>query len=312
MRILHSARLLLLAALLPLAGLALDNSDCFDCHNDKSLVKTNAAGQSVSLFVDKGVFTNSIHAKHLCVSCHSDITDLPHPDHFTAKEVSCAQCHRVETDIYKGSDHGQAVHKGTPEAASCKDCHGSNHYLLSSRNPASPVYRTNLPKTCERCHNNVADMEKFKLHQSGPGLSYEKSVHGIALLENGKINAANCADCHGTHDLHRSTNPASKLYWQKVPATCGKCHENVAQTYLRSVHRLPRRAHHCRGKGDKLTGLGRKHPRNLRPVPCIAAHRDAVPAAAKCICHVCGELPRPGAQGRQPHGCQLRLVPRRA
>ena len=236
MRILHSARLLLLAALLPLAGLALDNSDCFDCHNDKSLVKTNAAGQSVSLFVDKGVFTNSIHAKHLCVSCHSDITDLPHPDHFTAKEVSCAQCHRVETDIYKGSDHGQAVHKGTPEAASCKDCHGSNHYLLSSRNPASPVYRTNLPKTCERCHNNVADMEKFKLHQSGPGLSYEKSVHGIALLENGKINAANCADCHGTHDLHRSTNPASKLYWQKVPATCGKCHENVAQTYLRSVH----------------------------------------------------------------------------
>ena len=226
----------LLAALLPHANAAIENSDCFDCHNDKALVKSNAAGQVVSLFVDKSAFTNSIHAKHLCVSCHSDIIDLPHPDHFVAKEVTCSQCHRVESDIYKGSDHGQAVHKGKSEAASCKDCHGSNHYLLGSRNPASPVYRTNLPKTCERCHNNAADMEKFKLHQSGPGLSYEKSVHGIALLEKGMMNAANCADCHGTHDLHRSTNPASKLYWQTVPATCGKCHENVDQTYLRSVH----------------------------------------------------------------------------
>ena len=184
----------LLAALLPLAGMAIDNSDCFDCHAEKGLVKTNTDGKVVALFVDKNSFTNSIHAKHLCVSCHSDITDLPHPDHFTAKPVSCAQCHRVETEIYRGSDHGQAVHKGVPEAASCKDCHGNNHYLLSYRNPASPVYRTNLPKTCEHCHSNTAEMEKFNLRQSGPGLSYEKSVHGIALLENGKMNAANCAD----------------------------------------------------------------------------------------------------------------------
>ncbi len=232
----HILLVLLLAALLPRGVVALDNSDCFDCHGDKTLVKTNTAGLVVSLFVDKASFTNSIHAKHLCVSCHTDITDLPHPDHFVAKPISCGQCHRVETDIYKASDHGQAVHKGVPEAASCKDCHGNNHYLLGSRNPASPVYRTNLPKTCERCHSNAADMEKFKLRQTGPGLSYEKSVHGIALLEKGEMNAANCADCHGSHDLHKSTNPASKLNWQNVPITCGKCHENVFQTYSRSVH----------------------------------------------------------------------------
>ena len=218
------------------AAAAIANADCFDCHSDKTLATTNAAGQSHTLYVDQNAFTNSIHTKNLCVSCHSDITELPHPDHFVAQPVSCAQCHRVETDIYKGSDHGQAVHKGVPEAATCKDCHGSNHYLLSSRNPASPVYRTNLPKTCERCHNKTAEMEKFKLRQDAPGLSYEKSVHGIALLQNGKINAANCADCHGSHDLHKSTNPASKLYWKTVPATCGKCHENVFQTYARSVH----------------------------------------------------------------------------
>ncbi len=215
---------------------ALDNSDCFTCHEDKTLVKTNAAGQAVALFVDAKGFAKSIHAKHLCVSCHSDITEVPHPDRFVAKPVSCSQCHRVETEIYRNSDHGKAIHKGVPEAASCKDCHGSNHYLMNSRSPESPVFRTNLPKTCGRCHDNAAEMEKFNLRQHGPGLSYEKSVHGIALLEKGEMNAANCADCHGSHDLHRSTNPTSKLYWQTVPTTCGKCHDNVNQTYSRSIH----------------------------------------------------------------------------
>src|ERR1035437_1502058 len=124
----------LLAALLPRETLALDNTDCFTCHEDKTLVKTNAAGQAVALFVDGNKFAKSIHAKHLCVSCHSDITDLPHPEPFVAKAVSCAKCHRVETEIYLGSDHGQAVHKGVQDAASCKDCHGSNHYLLDYRN----------------------------------------------------------------------------------------------------------------------------------------------------------------------------------
>jgi cytochrome b subunit of formate dehydrogenase len=226
----------LLTALLPRSTLALDNSDCFTCHEDKALVKTNANGQAVTLFVDTVEFSKSIHAKNLCTSCHSDITDVPHPEPFAAKPVSCAECHRVETEIYLASDHGKAVHKGLPNAASCKDCHGNNHYLLNYRNPASPVYRTNLPKTCERCHSDASAMEKFQLRQHGPGLSYEKSVHGIALMEKGELNAANCADCHGSHDLHRSTNPASKLNWQNVPSTCGKCHENVNQSYLRSVH----------------------------------------------------------------------------
>lgn len=213
---------------------AIDNADCFACHSDKSLVRTNATGQAVSLFVDETKFNASIHAKNLCTSCHGDITELPHAE--THKPVSCSQCHRVEADVYLKSDHGQAIHKGVAEAASCQDCHGSAHELLNYRNPASPVYRTNQPETCGRCHGKTQEMEKFNLRQRSPIVSYEKSVHGIALIEKKEINAAVCTDCHGSHDLHKSTNPASKLNWQNVPNTCGKCHENVEQTYLRSVH----------------------------------------------------------------------------
>ena len=217
-----------------LAARALDNSDCFACHSDKELVKTNAAGKAVSLFVDEKKFGDSIHAKNLCTSCHADITDLPHAE--THKPVACSQCHRVEADIYLKSDHGQAIHKGVAEAASCRDCHGSAHELLNYRNTASPVYRSNLPGTCGRCHGKTADMDKFHLRERSPIVSYEASVHGIAVLQKKEINAAVCTDCHGSHDLHKSTNPASKLNWQRVPTTCGKCHENVEQTYRRSVH----------------------------------------------------------------------------
>jgi cytochrome b subunit of formate dehydrogenase len=214
----------------------IENADCFTCHSDQELVTTDSAGKEISLYVDEPRFAVSIHGKHLCTSCHSDVTEIPHPDNFSAKQVSCSQCHRVETEIYRSSDHGQAIHQGVPEAASCKDCHGSNHYLLNYRNPQSPVYRANIPQTCARCHANTAEMEKFDLRQRSPIISYEKSVHGIALEQKKEMNAAVCTDCHGSHDLHKSTNPVSKLYWQHVPETCGKCHENVEQTYIRSVH----------------------------------------------------------------------------
>jgi cytochrome b subunit of formate dehydrogenase len=212
---------------------AIDNADCFACHSDKSLVKTNAAGKAVSLFIDEEKFKASIHSKNLCTSCHTDITELPHAE--THKPVSCSQCHRIETDIYLKSDHGQAIHKGVSEAASCQDCHGRPHELLDYRNPASPVNRVHIPETCGRCHGNVEEMEKFKLRQRAVVVTYDKSVHGLAH-SHGVANAAVCSDCHGTHDLHRSTNPESKLYWQTIPATCGKCHDNVRQTYTRSVH----------------------------------------------------------------------------
>lgn len=212
---------------------AIDNSDCFACHSDQTLVKTNAAGQAVSLFIDEDKFSHSIHAKNLCTSCHTDITDLPHSD--THKPVSCSQCHRIETDIYLKSDHGMALSNGVTEAATCQACHGNAHQLLDYRNPASPVNRANIPETCAKCHGNVQEMEKFNLRQHAVVISYDTSVHGIAH-SNGVVNAAVCTDCHGSHDLHRSTNPQSKLYWQNIPATCGKCHENVEQTYARSVH----------------------------------------------------------------------------
>ncbi|MBM4047168.1 MAG: hypothetical protein FJ279_18855 [Planctomycetes bacterium] len=210
------------------------NDDCLACHDDKELVKKDASGKTVSMFIDKAKYEASIHHKNLCTSCHTDIKEIPHAERL--KPVSCSQCHRIETDIHLKSDHGQALHKGVHEAATCGDCHGNPHELLNYRNPDSPVHRTHIPKTCARCHGHTEEMEKFHLRQHAPIVSYEKSVHGVALGEKHMATSAVCTDCHGSHDLHKATNPASKLFWQNIPATCGKCHENVRQTFLRSVH----------------------------------------------------------------------------
>ncbi len=225
---------LLLAAALPRLASALESSDCFACHGDKDLTKEGPAG-TVSLFVDENLYAASIHGKNLCTSCHTDITEVPHPDNFTHAPVRCATCHRVETEIYLSSDHGQALQKGVVEAASCKDCHGEAHTLLGSRNPASPVNRAHIPETCARCHASAEEMKKYNLHQASAVKTYMASVHGRAHAR-GLETAAVCSDCHGTHDLHRATNPKSKLYFQNIPGTCGKCHENVLNTYSRSIH----------------------------------------------------------------------------
>lgn len=203
----------------------IDNETCFTCHGDPEGDK----------FFDPKEFEGSIHGQNRCTSCHNDIKEVPHDT--PLKPVNCGACHRIEVEVYLNNDHGKALkEEHITEAATCKSCHGDTHTLLSSRDPQSPVYRMNIPQTCARCHENTEGMNKFDLKQNMPTISYNQSVHGLALENKKMISAAVCTDCHGSHDLHRSTNPQSKLYWQNIPRTCGKCHENIFITYMRSVH----------------------------------------------------------------------------
>ncbi len=317
----------LLALLLMAAGTAraLDNSDCFACHSDKELTKTNKAGKVVSLFVDEKEYGASIHGKNLCTSCHADITEVPHPDGYTHKPVACSACHRVETEIYLKSDHGQAVAKGESEAASCKDCHGHSHTLLNYRNPLSPVNHANIPQTCGRCHGNTAEMEKFNLYQRAPVVTYDRSVHGVALEKRGVTQAAVCTDCHGSHDLHKSTNPASKLYWQNIPGTCGKCHDNVKNTYQRSVHGkavarwhsgrpglhgLSRRTHDSGSQRSQFQSFWCAYSGDVRAVSRLGTHRGPVPVVVEGRGDVHAEFSWSGAAVWRIDGGQLRVVPR--
>ena len=75
---LAAAGALFFSALIALAE-PIKNADCLECHSDKTLVKTNAAGAATPLFVDEKLFATSVHRTNACVSCHADLTSK-HPD----------------------------------------------------------------------------------------------------------------------------------------------------------------------------------------------------------------------------------------
>jgi hypothetical protein len=72
---------------------ALWNGFCLDCHSDKGLSKTNAAGKELSLFVDKAQLAASAHKTNSCVSCHIDLTARHPDDQKIPQPVDCAACH---------------------------------------------------------------------------------------------------------------------------------------------------------------------------------------------------------------------------
>jgi cytochrome b subunit of formate dehydrogenase len=234
-----SACVLLAAALtLPAQG-AIENGECMDCHGDRALVKTNAAGRAVSMFVDAEAFKASVHGDASCTDCHADIKELPHEE--SLKPADCASCHDDVTEAYDKSLHGAALHTGIVEAASCGGCHGPAHAMLPTSNTNAPTHFANVPHTCGACHADAEKMSKFRLRKETAAVSYDHSVHGLALYREGK-HAAVCTDCHGAHALLPATDPASELHWQNIPNTCGKCHDEIAETFWGSVHGVAARA----------------------------------------------------------------------
>ncbi len=94
--------------------------------------------------------------------------------------------------------------------ALCSDCHGK-HDIRKKTDPASRAYSLNIPRTCTGCHQG-------KVKES-----YDYSFHGTAVRL-GYRSAANCADCHGAHDVLRQDHPESNVAPANLPVTCGRCH----------------------------------------------------------------------------------------
>ena len=108
---------------------AIKDADCLECHSDQTLVKTNAAGKEIRLFVDEAKLKNSAHSTNTCASCHADQNDHHPDDNVAAKPVNCHTCHERQTDSYGASVHGLAVQHGDANA------------------PASAFFRTGLRRS---------------------------------------------------------------------------------------------------------------------------------------------------------------------
>lgn len=222
-----------------LSGLALaapkaakmSNQDCLACHSDPTLAK-DENGKQVSLHVDDAKFKASIHSSFGCTDCHTDVKAFPH-DPTPAKPV-CATCHADQQTAYEHGIHAKAAAAGNSNVAKCQDCHGKVHEILPASDPQSRVAHTNIPQTCGACHSRQLVMASSGVSSVTFG-SYEQSVHGKAVA-GGSQKAAVCTDCHGAHDILSGADPKSAIFKSNVPQTCGKCHADVSQAYMQSIH----------------------------------------------------------------------------
>lgn len=212
-----------------------DNATCLACHEDPSLV--SAAGRKLS--VDPEKYTASLHGTMgmACVDCHADLKaarDFPHAEKLAP--VNCASCHEASVGKYAVSVHAQSRrNNANSPAATCVDCHTS-HEIRSAKDPASTTYALNLPGTCSKCHGDAATIAKGNIAIGDVASHYRDSIHGRAVAKSGLLVAANCTSCHGSHDILRKADPASRVHRTNVPATCGECHEGLRTEYSVSVH----------------------------------------------------------------------------
>ncbi|MBI5094566.1 MAG: cytochrome c3 family protein [Candidatus Hydrogenedentes bacterium] len=209
---------------------SVENEACFTCHADKDLSKTSPNGATVSLHVDNDAYLASAHAALECVTCHADITDVPHPEGL--KKVDCAPCHEDQAKIYAQSLHGQALTKGDPLAPACADCHGK-HDILARGNAKSRTNPINIPANCGGCHAENAPVARSRNIKEHDILQrYDESIHGVGLNKKGLTVTAVCTSCHTAHAVLPHTDPKSSISREKIVGTCTQCH-----ALIETVHR---------------------------------------------------------------------------
>jgi len=169
-----------------------------------------------------------------CADCHGIHGILPARDmrsrvsHWNVAET-CGTCHKEIAKTFLESVHGQAIKAGVQDAPDCTDCHGE-HLILESKNPASPVNGAHVSAdTCGRCHGDARLARRYDLPADRVP-SYAESFHGLAKRE-GSLTAANCASCHGIHNIFRSNDPRSTVNAANLAKTCGQCHSGVNEKF---------------------------------------------------------------------------------
>jgi formate dehydrogenase gamma subunit len=231
------------------AAAGLKNEDCLECHSDKTLTKTNAAGKEISLFVDPAKLLASAHKTNTCASCHSDVTTKHPDDNLATKPVDCRACHERQTESYGASVHGLALKAGRVDAATCRDCHDS-HEVVAPTLAASPLHVSHKAETCGECHDKEAK-------------EFSESVHGKALAT-GLRDAPTCTDCHSEHKIESLTGDAAS---SRISAdVCSRCH---ASERLNTKYNLP--SDRVRTFFDSYHGLASSYGSTLA-ANCASCH----------------------------------------
>src|SRR5512135_327124 len=218
---------------------------CLRCHKDQAIEKKyNLPDQKAMVAYEQSVHGLAskkarLTGSSVCIDCHGNHAILPgdQPRSATNRQkipTMCGKCHPGILEKYEKSVHGKGMRAGIAESPVCTDCHGE-HTITRVSDPSSSVSTRNIPKTCSGCHDKETISTRYALPKKRFS-SYMDSFHGVAV-EYGMTKAANCASCHGVHEILPSSDPASMVNKANLPKTCGKCHPNAGPNFAKGdVH----------------------------------------------------------------------------
>ena len=147
-----------------------------------------------------------------CLDCHTDPSN-----------TRSVNGHSVPLKLFPTNSFPKSVHG----SLDCIDCHDGVKELVHS--PKLP------PPNCAGCHEQAQK-------------DYSTSIHGMSN-KMGSSGAAQCWDCHGSHDIIPVKHVDSPVFKLNLPQTCAKCHSNTnltkeyqikfpeaASQYMDSIH----------------------------------------------------------------------------
>ncbi len=186
-------------------------------------------------------------SENSCIDCHKTLTPfIEEQQKFNQirirhleKNVGCSmECHEERVRGLATANYQQwseSVH--ALKGVTCEACHGGDPKQPSKEkahinfknntDPESPVYYTNVPKTCGKCHSKeLANFENSKHYQK---------------LESLKL-APTCTTCHAPHTF-TVMNP------EEFRTSCGNCHSVYKKV---APYDIPLKAEDLLGKVNKL------------------------------------------------------------
>ena len=212
---------------------------CGSCHGNKETMDGTGISNRPFLSYQESVHASAIlHGNTkaaVCTDCHNSHDIMPASDDgstiFKANiSKTCGQCHSNIANEYNGSVHGEAVARGVSRSPVCTDCHGI-HNIKPRVDPATSATSQALATgSCAQCHEGVALSQEFDV-PGGRMTSYQDSYHGLASRLGSTV-VANCASCHGVHNILPSSNSRSMISSTNLIKTCGQCHPGASENFI--------------------------------------------------------------------------------
>ena len=209
----------------------ISSEDCAACHEKGPRVGKRKAGEAPPY--NAAALKASPHASADCISCHSDIKELPHPDKLA--RVECGDCHGEEQKQFVASIHGRKAASGDASAPGCKSCHGT-HNIVRPSTPGSPTSTIEVPRLCGSCHREGTEVSLTRrIPQTNILENYRDSIHGEGLFKKGLTVTAVCTSCHTAHFVLPHTDTRSSIAKENISKTCTHCHGQIETVHRKVI-----------------------------------------------------------------------------